>query len=292
MTANVKFSDGSVVEDTYMNESDESDISELYTWIRVLKNRQANLRYEIRDTLRAKVEYSDDYTLPESSDIVKYHNFLRNVSINGEAVGQIQATATNFKGDDYFSNHSLGDAIDVAPANKTEHLVEGKMSQEMNDRDKQVLKHFAVPHVPLTPDKEEMPLYVASNERNEGLHTFDKAKAMWDDFLSHIEVETDVSEPEESTNDEQESDSDEETDTVSVNDPTTVEGIGPATIEKLRDGGFDVTPTEERAEFAEPFEFESDDEEDTANGMPSAKEIIELQDNGWTKEEIKEMYAE
>jgi hypothetical protein len=291
----VKFRNGSVVSNTYIDESSESDISEVYTWIRVLKNQQANFRYALREERRDSDDYADNYELPEDSDVVKYHEYLRDVTINGVAVGEIQREVTKFTGNDYFSNHNLGDAIATGTPNETEQKIEGKVGSELSNRDKRVLKHFEGATVPLTPDKEEMPLFVASNDMNEGLHTFEEAVEMWDQFLSHIDVDISDSVSDESDDDESdEQETSDSSDQPSVNDPTTIEGVGPATVDKIESNGFEIVPTLDRSEHvdAEPFGFESDQPEESQTGMPPAEDVIELQENGWTKDEIKDFYGE
>ena len=282
MTAKVKFDNGSIVEDTYSNPSDSSEATEVYLWGRIGKNAAYSF---------AKSLESDD------EDLNQYIEYLKNLEIEGMSLGAIQAKATDFTTDDYLKASGLGTAIPLADANPTEQKIMDHIVDDLTDSNRMLLDESNF-QVPTTPDGEEMPLLVASNERSKGLHTFEEAKEMWEKFLGHLSVETSMSEPTVTSDSDNDSSSDDSS--KSVNDPTSLSGIGDKTIETLVSGGFDVTPNEDRAEFAEPFEFESDDESDESDdeddnvtsGMPSPDKIMELQDNGWTKDEIKDLYGE
>lgn len=277
MSAKVQFDNNSVVEDTFSNASEASEATEVYLWMRIMKDAAY--------TFKKSLSSSDE-------ELEAYIDFLKNIEIEGKALGAIQAKATDFTTDDYLKASGLGTAISLESANDTEQVVMKKIVGDITESNRMLLNESDF-QVPTTPNKEEMPLLVCSNERSRGLHTFEEAKEMWEKFLGHLSVDTSMSDPTVTSEKNNDSDSDEH----SVNDPTSIDGIGSKTIEKLQSGGFDVSPNEERAEFAEPFDFESDDDSDenddesTTGGMPSPDKIIELQENGWTKEEIKDLYG-
>lgn len=270
----VKFNNGSIVEDTFKNYSEASPVTEAYLWKRALIDAAYSFKH--------KLDGSD-------SDLEQYIEFLKNIEVEGMALGAIQAKATDFTTSDYLEHTGMGTAMSLAPANATEVAIfnNGSLIDEMSDGNAGLVTGSNNElQVPLTSDGEAMPLLVASNERAEGVHTFEEAKEMWGKFLEHLDVSIDSQSSEDEASDEQDGQ-------PSVNDPTTVKGVGSATVETIEAAGFEIVPTMERAEAAEPFEFEdggSDDEGFT--GKPSPSEIKELMNDGWTKEEIQDFYGE
>lgn len=183
----VKIHNGDLAEDTCNDETATNKVSPVYTFIRYLRDEQGAFRYSLRDQQRRKRD-DESYTLPEDSDVVQYHNLLCSLEVEGHDVGAVQAAVTSFTNDEYFDFHNLGDAIETRPANETEQRL-SDATGPLSDKNQAVTSHFPEPMVPLTPDKEEMPLLVMSNERNEGTMDFEEAKEMLDRFLDHLDVE-------------------------------------------------------------------------------------------------------
>lgn len=194
----VKIQNGSIVEDTFKTASEASPATEIYLWQSVLKD----MAYTFKD----KLDGSD-------SDLNGYIDFLKDLEVEGNAPGAIQATATDFTTNDYLDTTGLGTAISLGPANATEVKIvsNGSLVDGLSDRNNELMSNRDGLYVPLTPNGEEMPLLVASNDRVEGVHTLEKAKELWSDFLGHYEVETNIEPTTEESNDENdESDSDEQ----------------------------------------------------------------------------------
>lgn len=279
----VKFNNGSIVEDTYTSESEASEATEAYVWSRIVKD----------------LAYSFDHKLDESDDeLSAFIGFLKNLEVEGESLGAIQAGATDFTTDEYLESSGLGTAITLTEANETEQRLvnKGHLVDEMSDSNAALMNDLDGLMAPTTPDGEAMPLLVASNDRASGLHTLDEAKEMWSDFLGHLDVDTSASEPDVSdeSTDENNDDSDDDSDQQSVNDPTRIDGVGAATVNKIESNGFEITPSLDASEHieVEAFDFESDTPEETTTGMPSPSEIKDLMSEGWTKEEIQDFYGE
>ena len=175
----VKFNNGSVVEDTFTNSSEGSEATEAYVWMRIMKD----FAYSFDDSM----ESSD-------GDLQGYIDFLKGLEVNDTELGEIQRDATDFTTDDYLQASGLGTAIPLADANDTEQEVGKYVADSLSESNANLVNPDSL-KVPTTPNGEAMPLFVASNERAAGLHTLEEAKDMWDRFVGHLDVEVTSSEP-------------------------------------------------------------------------------------------------
>lgn len=214
VTMTVQIANGSVVEDTYNAVSDASPVTEAYVLVRVLKD----LAYSARDVSDA----NDD-------DLEQWASLLSSVELGGHSLGAIQAKATDFTTADYLEQTGLNNAVmTVQPSDEEQRIIrKGNLKSFMSDENATLLTEYGVP---TTPDGEAVPALVASNEQNEGLHTFEEAKELLESFLSHVPL--DVSDGDVSTTDdtEQSTDSDEEDHLMNE-----VDKVGPATAENIRE---------------------------------------------------------
>ena len=177
----VKVNSGSIVEDTYKTIANGSEVTEAYVWTSVLKD----LAYSFRDS----IESSD-------SDLENWIEFLKNVEIEGESLGAVQAVATDFTTSDYLDQMGLDSAIPTTEASDIEAKIAKRLTGTLSERNTELVD-LDNPQVPTTPDGEAMPMFVATNERSKGLHTFEEATAMWSKFMDHLGVEV-TNEPTES----------------------------------------------------------------------------------------------
>jgi hypothetical protein len=277
----VKVRNGSIVEDTYTNSSEASEATEVYLWSRIAKD----MAYSFKNSLSGSDE-----------DLNEYIEFLKNLNVNGQALGAIQAKATDFTTDDYLKASGLGTAISLTSASDTEISIiqKGSLVDDLSESNRNLVNENDL-QVPITPDGEAMPLLVASNERVEGVHSLEDAKEAWEKFVSHLSLEIDDSEPtvEESSDNETSDDGDSDQSDNPLNDPTWIEGVGSATVEKFESNGYEIVATEEVYKHFESDRYDETVEENTSEGgMPSVEKIIELQESGWSKAEIMEFYGE
>jgi len=191
----VKFNNGTVVEDTFADEREASPATEAYLWQSILKD----VAYSVASSLKT-----------EDEELSEYIDFLKTLEVEGNALGAVQAAATDFTTDEYLEESGLGTAISLADPNDTEvETMEYIGVDTLSERNQELVEKMGSFQVPTTPEEEPMPLVVASNERMEGVHSLEEAKEMWSDFLGHLDIEADATEPVTSEEkDEETSDSD------------------------------------------------------------------------------------
>jgi hypothetical protein len=233
-----------------------------------------------------------------------YADMLNNVQLNGMDFGWVQKEATENSMRDYRNYASERSIPTEAPKDfELDKLKEGNILDKIHSHEKFGYFPFESEEevqVPVSVDGTLLPLLVTSNDFSKKTATLEEAKDTLEGVMAHIQgltfgsdVDTNVADESNSTNNTK-SDSDGSNTVKSVRDPTQVYQIGQDTIDRLENGGFDVVPSNDVSEHIEvpKFEFEKDDSDGGNSGMPSPKEIIDLQDKGWSKDEIKEMYCE
>lgn len=253
--------DDTVVEDT-ITEPEANPLSDIYAF---LHQNGKHISYE-------SAKATGD------SDAKKWADAMQKATLEGHRLGALQAAAADF------SMRSYHKFVDVGSSIPTESI-----SQEVADTlDEQGI--FANVHgdvmwdsaheieMPVSTEGERLPLIVTTNETSEATPTFEEALPILQDVFNHIEgVSFDMPDTE-TTNDEQESEQDEpHTRTKGgknpITNPTWIEGVGPATVEKLTSNGYEIRATEEVFEYFESNDYAdgSYDEQDLRDRFAEVK---------------------
>lgn len=230
MTAIVKFEDGEVVENT-IDTLAATPVSDLYEFVKIHKN-----------VAYAGVKALDASGI-EDSEAEKWASSLNNVQIQGNDLGYVQAKATDFSLATYRKH--CEDAFTAVPTsnpseNEIEALQEGNVLS-FYEGNGDVSEPSDIP-CPVSPDGKQLPVLVTSNDTSEATHTYEEAMDILNDVLSHIEgadvsQQIDESDPSPATGNSSRSDN--------PLDPTSIEGLGEKTIERLESNGFTVSHTQD-----------------------------------------------
>lgn len=265
---------GEIVEDS-ISGSQPNALPEIYQSLRDNKN----LAYAVNDAIG-------------DSDSEKWASLLNNVEVFGHSLGKVQGVAVKTPLSTY--NNKINDRCvplyEVSDSEKQE--IKSEKIMDKIDSPNNWWEYADDVQVPTDQEGERLPVIVTTNEYSERFHTFEEAKKILAGVLSRIEGVEAEDFLDESNETAGSSDSKTTTDeSDSVNDPTNIGGIGPNTIEKIENGGFDVVPANDIHEKieVEPFEFEKSDGT-TAVPELLTSEVKERYDD--VKDEMDEMDTE